>query len=183
MVYLFYFFVVIGVSASPSGGSAASTSNVHGPSQSVDLGQLSQMPGPSGMGTLSEATQKSNQTELLKGPNDLAQDVVERKAKGTLDEYLKNCCDVESTFEDICKSFHPKHMQDVAYTMILAVLEDKPTNMKKTGELLDKLVTKHALLPSQLEDALLSLLEETGDLEIDIPKLWENIGVILGTFF
>ena len=52
--------------------------------------------------------------------------------------------------------------------------------MKKTGELLAALVTKHALLPSQLENALLSLLDESSDLEIDIPKLWENVGMILG---
>ena len=98
---------------------------------------------------------------------------------GTLEEYL-NLRDKESAFEDICGNFHPNHMSKVAEEMILAVIEGKPDKMKLTGELLDFLVIKHALLPTQLQNAFNTVLEFSEDLIYDVPKLWDNIAMVLG---
>ena len=101
---------------------------------------------------------------------------------GTLEEYL-NLRDKESAFEDICGNFHPNHMSKVAEEMILAVIEGKPDKMKLTGELLDYLVIKHALLPTQLQNAFNTVLEFSEDLIYDVPKLWDNIAMVLGKIF
>ena len=100
----------------------------------------------------------AEQTKVLKGPQDLADDLLKRRTKGTLEEYL-NLEDPESAFTDVCSHFHPNHMSRVAEEMIFGVIEDKPSKMKKTGELLDSLVIKHALLPTQLQNAFNQLLQ------------------------
>jgi len=70
-------------------------------------------------------------------------------------------------------------MSKVAEEMILAVIEGKPDKMKMTGELLDYLVIKHALLPTQLQNAFNTVLEFSEDLIYDVPKLWDNIAMVL----
>ena len=84
--------------------------------------------------------------------------------------------------EDICLDFHPDHMKDVAEEIVMYVIEKKLKDVKKTGELLDFLVTKHALLPSQLENAFYILLDMSPDLIIDIPTLMQNVAMLLSKF-
>ena len=98
-----------------------------------------------------------------------------------MDEYLQ-LCDKNSTMEDICLDFHPDHMKDVAEEIVMYVIEKKLKDVKKTGELLDFLVTKHALLPSQLENAFYILLDMSPDLIIDIPTLMQNVAMLLSKF-
>jgi len=120
----------------------------------------------------------ANQTKLLKGPKDMAMDRLKTKSHGIVDEYLQ-LCDKNSAMEDVCTDFHPDHMKDVAEEIVLYVIEKKLKDVKKTGELLDFLVTKHALLPSQLENAFYIILDMSPDLIIDIPTLMQNIAMLL----
>ena len=52
---------------------------------SVDLGHMAHMPTPQ---TLDESKLMAEQTKVLKGPQDLADDLLKRRTKGTLEEYL-----------------------------------------------------------------------------------------------
>ena len=74
-------------------------------------------------------------------------------------------------------------MSKVAEEMILNVIDAKPVKMKKTGELLDSLVIKHALLPTQLQNAFDNVLDLSEEFVVDIPKLWDNIAMTLGKSF
>ena len=164
-----------GAGGGPAAPSQANLPQVGGPSMSVDLGHMAHMPTPQ---TLDESKLMAEQTKVLKGPQDLTDDLLKRRTKGTLEEYL-NLEDSDSAFTDVCSHFHPNHMSRVAEEMIFGVIEDKPSKMKKTGELLDSLVIKHALLPTQLQNAFNQLLQISTDLEVDIPKLWDNIAMVL----
>lgn len=167
------------VNTTPS--SAAAGSAVGGPSMSVDFGHASgTRPAPT---TVSEAQMAIGQTDMLKGSADLSLEVVERKSKTVIEEYLHSS-NAESALQDVCADFHPSHMRDVATAMLMKVLEGNSKDMMKTGELLDYLVDKHALLPSQLQNAFFNeVFDPSSDLEIDIPKLWENVAMILGKPF
>lgn len=153
---------------------ATNNAPVGGPSMSVgNFGRAAQP------ATVSEAQMAIGQTQLLKGNADLSSEILERKAKSVIAEYL-HLASAESALDDICKDFHPSHMKDVSEKILMEVLERNSKDMTKTGELLDYLVTKHALLPSQLEAAFFTVFEFSLDLEIDIPMLWQNVGMILG---
>lgn len=164
--------------ATPSSSASGTPTAVGGPSMSVDFGHASgTRPAPT---TVNEAHMAIGQTVLLKGPADLSMDILERKSKNVIDEYLHSG-NAESALQDVCADFHPSHMKDVATAMLMKVLEGNSKDMTKTGELLDYLVDKHALLPSQLQNAFFNeVFDHSSDLEIDIPKLWENVAMILG---
>lgn len=161
------------ISANSAGNNATGGMVSGGPSMSMS--SMSHMQAPS---SVNEATCMANQTKLLKGPKDMAMDRLKTKSHGIVDEYLQ-LCDKNSTMEDICLDFHPDHMKDVAEEIVMYVIEKKLKDVKKTGELLDFLVTKHALLPSQLENAFYILLDMSPDLIIDIPTLMQNVAMLL----
>jgi len=120
----------------------------------------------------------ANQTQMLKGTKDLGEERVKVKVRGIVDEYL-NLCDADSAFQDVCTDLHPEHMKNMAEQILMHVIEKKLKDIKKTGELLDYLVIKHALLPSQLENAFYFLLDMSPDLIIDIPTLMQNVSMLL----
>ena len=168
---------VISASASNAAGNNAGGLVSGGPSMSMS--SMAHMHAPS---TVNEAQRMASQTQLLKGSKDLEGKRVEQKAKSIVDEYL-SLCDPASSFEDVKADFHPDHMKDVAEHMLSHVIDKKAKENKKTGELLDYLVNRHALLPSQLENAIYAIFEISSDLEIDIPDLWKNVGFLLGKIF
>lgn len=141
----------------------------------MSMSSMAHMQAPS---TVIEAQAMASQTKLLKGNKDLGDERIKQKSTSIVDEYL-SLLNPKSALEDICADFHPDHMKDVAEHMVTHVIEKKPKDIQKTGTLLDILVTEHALLPSQLENAFVYILEMSSDLEIDIPKLWENISMLL----
>ena len=109
-------------------------------------------------------------------------DKVKRKAKSILEEYLLNC-DADSAYNDVCSDFHPSHMILVVEEIIVQVLEQtKIKALTMAGQLLDTLVSKYVLLPKNMEEGLCNLLQYGSDMELDIPKFWEYIGTIIGTF-
>jgi len=164
---------VISASASNAAGNNAGGLVSGGPSMSMS--SMAHMHAPS---TVNEAQRMASQTQLLKGSKDLEGKRVEQKAKSIVDEYL-SLGDPASSFEDVKADFHPDHMKDVAEHMLSHVIDKKAKENKKTGELLDYLVNRHALLPSQLENAIYAIFEISSDLEIDIPDLWKNVGFLL----
>ena len=168
-----------GPGGGPAAPSQAGLPQVGGPSMSVDLGHMAHMTAPQ---TMDESKLMVEQTKVLKGAQDQPDDLIQRRVKGTLEEYL-SLKDKESAFQDVCSHFHPNHMSRVAEEMISYAIENKPDKMKLTGELLDSLVMKHALLPTQLQNAFNQLLQISTDLEVDIPKLWDNIAMVLGKYF
>jgi translation initiation factor 4G len=161
------------ISANSTGNNAGGMVS-GGPSMSMS--SMAHMQAPS---TVIEAQAMASQTKMLKGAKDLADDRVKQKATSIVDEAL-HLGNTQSALDDICADFHPDHMKDVAEFVLLHVIEKKLKDIQKTGELLDYLVTKHALLPSQLENAFYIILDMSADLEIDIPKLWENVSMLLG---
>lgn len=160
------------ISANSAGNNAGGMVS-GGPSMSMS--SMAHMQAPS---TVNEAQRMANQTQMLKGTKDMGKERVEVKVRGIVDEYL-NLCDADSALQDVCADFHPDHMKDVAEQILMHVIEKKLKDIKKTGELLDYLVTKHALLPSQLENAFYYLLDMSTDLIIDIPTLMQNVSMLL----
>jgi translation initiation factor 4G len=160
------------ISANSTGNNAGGMVS-GGPSMSMS--SMAHMQAPS---TVIEAQAMASQTKMLKGAKDLVDDRVRQKATSIVDECL-HLGNTQSALDDICADFHPDHMKDVAEYVLLHVIEKKLKDIQKTGELLDYLVTKHALLPSQLENAFYIILDMSADLEIDIPKLWENVSMLL----
>ena len=161
------------ISANSTGNNAGGMVS-GGPSMSMS--SMAHMQAPS---TVIEAQAMASQTKMLKGDRNLADDRVKQKATSIVDECL-HLGNTQGALDDICADFHPDHMKDVAEYVLLHVIEKKLKDIQKTGELLDYLVTKHALLPSQLENAFYIILDMSADLEIDIPKLWENVSMLLG---
>ena len=71
----------------------------------------------------------------------------------------------------------------VVEEIIVQVLEQtKIKALTMAGQLLDTLVSKYVLLPKNMEEGLCNLLKYGSDMELDIPKFWEYIGTIIGTF-
>lgn len=148
-----------------------------GPSMSMDGSNLAaHLPAPN---TRDEAELRMEQTKQLKGPPDLDPEILKRRMKSVIDEYLFNC-DLESAYSDVCGEFHPSMMATVAEEWITSVLEKHEEEVKKTGNLLNFLVTKHVLLPRQFSEAVKSILQYASDYAIDIPKFWDFIGILIG---
>merc|ERR1719431_2010596 len=133
------------ISANSAGNNAGQGMVSGGPSMSMS--SMSHMQAPS---TVNEAQCMANQTKMLKGAKEMTRERIKTKAKGIVDEFL-SIDNATSALEDVCSDFHPDHMKDVAEEIVMYVIEKKLKDIKKTGELLDNLVTKHALLPSQFE--------------------------------
>ena len=164
----------------PTGGKGPMTPTGGPPGgPSMSMSGMASMPAPS---TMNEAKMKAHQTELLKGEK-LSSEVITRKSKAIVDEYL-SLDDLSGALKDVCNDFHPEAMQEAALEMISHKLDSKvEDHLRKTGGLLDYLVTKNALMPKQLEQAFMSTLECSADYKIDIPYIWKNLGLILGKIF
>jgi translation initiation factor 4G len=165
----------LGSTANPPG---SNQQVVGGPSVSMDGAEVpTTLPIPS---TLSEAEMIAEQTKQLKGPRDQSEELLQRKAKSILSEYLENC-DENEAFEGICEGFHPSTICSLAEHWINIVLDSKSTkDMRKTGKVLNLLVSKNALLLKQLIVAMESVLALADVLLVDVPKLFDILGQIIG---
>jgi hypothetical protein len=82
--------------------------------------------------------------------------------------------------ESVCEYFHPSVMSQLVETLINGVLEEKESHRKLIGELLSQLLKQHILLRKQFEAGFRNVLEFAGDLVVDIPKIWDYFGDIIG---
>ena len=67
--------------------------------------------------------------------------------------------------------------------LINGVLERSVASRKSIGHLLGQLVLRHILLRKQYEAGLRSVLQIVGDLVVDIPKVWDYLGELIGNIF
>ena len=64
--------------------------------------------------------------------------------------------------------------------VINGVLERSETARKQIGHLLSQLVIKKILLKKQYVKGLQNVLQFAGDLVVDIPKVWDYFGDLIG---
>ena len=64
--------------------------------------------------------------------------------------------------------------------VINGVLERSETARKQIGHLLSQLVIKKILLKKQYVKGLQNILQFAGDLVVDIPKVWDYFGELIG---
>lgn len=73
-------------------------------------------------------------------------------------------------------------MEQLVENLINGVLERTQVACRKVGQLLARLIKEHILLKKQFEAGLKPILEITPDLVVDIPKVWDYIGDLIGKF-
>ena len=64
--------------------------------------------------------------------------------------------------------------------VINGVLERSEIARKKIGHLLSQLVVRKLLLKKQYVKGLQNVLQIAGDLVVDIPKIWDYFGELIG---
>lgn len=80
----------------------------------------------------------------------------------------------------MCEYFGASSMELLAENLINGVLERSPTSRKRVGHLLGQLLKKNVLLRKQFEVGLKSVLQIADDVVVDIPKIWDYLGELLG---
>ena len=78
------------------------------------------------------------------------------------------------------ESFHPNTVDVFVEVAFNTYLEKTSSQRKEVGAFLDKLIRKYYLLPSQYERGLISVLKFASDLVVDIPKVWDYFGEMIG---
>ena len=71
-------------------------------------------------------------------------------------------------------------MNKLVEHLINDVLERPVTARQKIGHLLGQFVNRNVLLRKQFKAGLNSVLEFAGDLMVDIPKVWDYFGELIG---
>ena len=71
-------------------------------------------------------------------------------------------------------------MQLLVEHFINGVLERSTTGRKKVGHLLGQLLKRNILLRKQFESGLKSVLQIADVLVVDIPKIWDYLGELIG---
>ena len=89
----------------------------------------------------------------------------------------------QEAIETVCAYFHPTSMELLVESLINGVLERSAPSRKTIGHLLGQLVLRHILLRKQYETGLRSVLHYAGDLVVDIPKVWDYLGELIGNIF
>jgi hypothetical protein len=72
-------------------------------------------------------------------------------------------------------------MQKLVESLINDLLERPATARTKIGHLLGQFVKRNLLLKKQFKVGLSAVLEFAGDLMVDIPKVWDYFGELIGT--
>jgi len=89
----------------------------------------------------------------------------------------------QDAVDTLCTYFHPSAMEQLVENLINGVLERSQPACRKVGQLLSRLIKEHVLLKKQFEVGLKTILGFTPDLVVDIPKVWDYLGDLIGLFF
>lgn len=89
----------------------------------------------------------------------------------------------QDAIEALCFTFHSSNMDLFVETVINWTLEHSETARKKVGPFLAQLVKQKILLKSQYEKGLQNVLQFAGDLVVDIPKIWDYLGQLIGKYY
>jgi hypothetical protein len=73
-------------------------------------------------------------------------------------------------------------MEALVENLINGVLERSPTSRMKVGQLIGQLLNQHILLRKQFETGLRTVLDIADIMVVDVPKLWDYLGELIGTF-
>ncbi|XP_014206659.1 eukaryotic translation initiation factor 4 gamma 3 [Copidosoma floridanum] len=96
-----------------------------------------------------------------------------------LEEYISGEEDAEEAVKFFRESFPVSSHISFVHEIINAVLEKSEHHQTKTSQLLRHLLSSKCLSRQDFKNSLGKLLEESGDLIIDIPKLWKYFAKIL----
>ena len=89
---------------------------------------------------------------------------------------------LQEAIESVCAYFGVSSMQLLVEHLINGVLERSTTGRKKVGHLLGLLLKRNILLRKQFEAGLKSVLQIADVLLVDIPKIWDYLGELIGNF-
>ncbi len=103
---------------------------------------------------------------------------VERKTNSLLREFLLNN-DIQEAIACV-KEIDCMHMHLLAYTIINGVLEKNQKGRQAVGKLLVTLVKEGVLTVKQYLQGLGDVMEFAEDMEIDIPRIWQYLGELMG---
>lgn len=71
-------------------------------------------------------------------------------------------------------------MSTFAGALIEACLEKRTNEQSLAGVLMAKLLSERLVVPSSLRAGLETIFEIAPDLEVDVPKMWDAIGRVIG---
>ena len=86
----------------------------------------------------------------------------------------------QDAVETVCAYFHPSAMEKLVENLINGVFEQSQAGRRKVGQLLGRLIKEHILLKKQFEVGFKMILSFTPDLVVDIPKVWDYLGDLIG---
>ncbi len=88
----------------------------------------------------------------------------------------------QDAVDTVCNYFHPSHIEKLVENLINGVLERSTTGRRNVGQLLARLIKEHIVLRRQFEAELVNVLKASSDLLVDMPKLWDYLGELIGKF-
>ncbi|XP_013390980.1 eukaryotic translation initiation factor 4 gamma 1 isoform X3 [Lingula anatina] len=126
---------------------------------------------------------ESRPSPVEKAPSPLAQELskadMERKTKAIIDEFL-HLQDIKEAILCVSELNSPGMMHHFVSTALNHVLERSVQARRHTGHLLHDLVKQKYLTVDAYLKGLKEILEFAEDMEIDIPKIWDYLGELIG---
>ncbi|XP_056018647.1 eukaryotic translation initiation factor 4 gamma 3-like isoform X6 [Ostrea edulis] len=110
---------------------------------------------------------------------ELTEEEMVKKTKAILDEYL-HVQDIKEAILCVEELKSPSVMHTFVSTAVNHVLERSAIARNQTGLLLHDLVKKTVLSGSIYIEGLTEILQFAEDMEIDIPKIWQYFGELIG---
>ncbi|XP_062567019.1 eukaryotic translation initiation factor 4 gamma 1-like isoform X2 [Saccostrea cucullata] len=110
---------------------------------------------------------------------ELTEQEMEKKTKAILDEYL-HVQDIKEAMLCVEELKSPAVMHTFVSTAVNYILERSSIARSQTGLLLHDLVKKNVLSVPVYIQGLTEILQFAEDMEIDIPKIWQYFGELIG---
>ncbi|ESO89979.1 hypothetical protein LOTGIDRAFT_124155, partial [Lottia gigantea] len=109
----------------------------------------------------------------------LSEEEIEKKTKSIIDEYL-HINDIKEACLCVSEINHPSNVHLFVELSINSVLERSKIARQQTGNLHHELISKKIISVEAYLKGLKQTLEMAEDMEIDIPKIWQYLGELIG---
>ncbi|XP_067659282.1 eukaryotic translation initiation factor 4 gamma 1-like [Haliotis asinina] len=136
---------------------------------------------PSGNTSREGSRTRSSQEVERPAPSlkELSEEEMEKKTYSIVDEYL-HIQDRKEAIQCVQELNSPKTIHFFVYFAINHVLERSKQARQQTGHLLHDLINQKIISVDTYLQGLTEILQSAEDMEIDIPKIWQYLGELIG---